>query len=165
MPTTLSGRLSPLELVDFLNQLFSDFDYLVEELGLEKIKTIGDAYMVASGLPEPRTDHAEAIANMALEMNKVINQVSLLYNENFKIRIGINTGKVVAGVIGKKRLIYDLWGDAVNIASRMESSGEPGKIQVTESTYKLLKNKYILSKRGTVNVKGKAIEPKRNLKP
>ena len=155
MPTTLSGRLSPLELVDFLNQLFSDFDYLVEELGLEKIKTIGDAYMVASGLPEPRTDHAEAIANMALEMNKVINQVSLLYNENFKIRIGINTGKVVAGVIGKKRLIYDLWGDAVNIASRMESSGEPGKIQVTESTYKLLKNKYILSKRGTVNVKGK----------
>jgi len=153
--TTLSGRLSPLELVDFLNQLFSDFDYLVEELGLEKIKTIGDAYMVASGLPEPRTDHAEAIANMALEMNKVINQVSLAYNENFKIRIGINTGKVVAGVIGKKRLIYDLWGDAVNIASRMESSGEPGKIQVTENTYKLLKNKYILSKRGTVNVKGK----------
>ena len=153
--TTLSGRLSPLELVDFLNQLFSDFDYLVEELGLEKIKTIGDAYMVASGLPEPRTDHAEAIANMALEMNKVINQVSLVYNENFKIRIGINTGKVVAGVIGKKRLIYDLWGDAVNIASRMESSGEPGKIQVTESTYKLLQNKYVFTKRGTVNVKGK----------
>ena len=85
MPTTLSGRLSPLELVDFLNQLFSDFDYLVEELGLEKIKTIGDAYMVASGLPEPRTDHAEAIANMALEMNKVINQVSLLYNENLAL--------------------------------------------------------------------------------
>lgn len=153
--TTLAGRLSPLELVNFLNQLFSEFDYLVEELGLEKIKTIGDAYMVASGLPNPRKDHAESIANMALEMNKVINEVSRIYNENFKIRIGINTGKVVAGVIGKKRLIYDLWGDTVNVASRMESSGEPGKIQVTEITYNLLKDKYTFTKRGLINVKGK----------
>lgn len=153
--TNLAGRLSPLELVKFLNHIFSNFDYVADKLGLEKIKTIGDAYMVASGLPKPRKDHAEAIAKMALEMNKIIQEISLSYNEKFEIRIGINTGKVIAGVIGTKKFIYDLWGDAVNIASRMESSGEAGKIQVTETTYKLLKDKFFLTKRGIIDVKGK----------
>jgi len=153
--TNLAGRLSPLELVEFLNNIFSNFDYVADQLGLEKIKTIGDAYMVACGLPKIRNDHAEAIAKMALEMNKIINEISISYGEKFEIRIGINTGRVIAGVIGTKKFIYDLWGDAVNIASRMESSGEGGKIQVTETTYQLLKDKYIFSKRGMIEIKGK----------
>ncbi len=153
--TNLAGRLSPLELVSFLNHLFSNFDYVAEQLGLEKIKTIGDAYMVASGLPKSRIDHAQAIANMALEMINIIEEISISYNEKFEIRIGINTGRVIAGVIGTKKFIYDLWGDAVNIASRMESSGEAGKIQVTETTYELLKDQYLLTKRGFIEVKGK----------
>src|SRR5919199_1838488 len=153
--TPLSARLKPIELVNLLNQIFSTFDELAEQLGLEKIKTIGDAYMVAAGLPIPRTDHAEAMAQMALAMQAAVERFQAERGENIQIRIGINTGIVVAGVIGTKKFIYDLWGDAVNVASRMESSGQPSKIQVTEATYERLKNKYIFEKRGTIDVKGK----------
>jgi len=153
--TSLSERLSPVELVNLLNEVFSRFDELAEYLGLEKIKTIGDAYMVAAGLPVPRADHAEAIADMALAMQNVVDHLQFEQTEKFQIRIGINTGIVVAGVIGIKKFIYDLWGDTVNVASRMESSGEPGGIQVTEATYQRLKNKYLFEKRGTIQVKGK----------
>ena len=153
--TEISSRTSPQELVELLNQIFSAFDRLSEQYGLEKIKTIGDNYMVAGGLPLPCTNHAESIAEMALEMQQEIMKFSAECGKPLKIRIGINTGPVVAGVIGTKKFIYDLWGDAVNTASRMESQGLPGKIQVSASTYKLLCDKYLLEKRGKINVKGK----------
>ncbi|MEC4803492.1 MAG: adenylate/guanylate cyclase domain-containing protein [Jaaginema sp. PMC 1079.18] len=153
--TPLSARLQPIQLVNLLNEIFSAFDNLVEKYNLEKIKTIGDAYMVAAGLPIPRSDHADAIADMALEMQAAVNHFQAKHNETLQIRIGINTGVVIAGVIGKKKFIYDLWGDAVNVASRMESSGKPGSIQVTTATYEHLKNRYILTERGKITVKGK----------
>ncbi|WP_017304818.1 adenylate/guanylate cyclase domain-containing protein [Spirulina subsalsa] len=152
--TELACQMKPIELVNLLNELFSSFDSLSEQYGLEKIKTIGDAYMVVGGLPTPRPDHAQAVAEMALEMQKAIAQISTPY-ESLQIRIGINSGPVVAGVIGVKKFIYDLWGDAVNIASRMESSGEPGKIQVTDTVYERLKHQYHFEQRGTVEVKGR----------
>lgn len=153
--TPLSARVSPLELVSLLNQIFSEFDQLTEKHGLEKIKTIGDAYMVAAGLPVPRTDHAEAIAQMALDMQDCINSFQTYRRDRFQIRIGINTGPVVAGVIGTKKFIYDLWGDTVNVASRMESQGNPGKIQVTQATYEILQHKFLFVGRGAIAVKGK----------
>ncbi|NEP60665.1 MAG: PAS domain-containing protein [Symploca sp. SIO2G7] len=153
--TPLSAKMPPTELVKLLNQVFSLFDQLAEQHGLEKIKTIGDAYMVVGGLPVAMPNHAEAIANMALDMQRAIDQFQADIGESFQIRIGINTGSVVAGVIGIKKFIYDLWGDAVNVASRMESSGVPGKIQVTTQTYKCLQDKYVLEKRGEIQVKGK----------
>ncbi|MBE9042384.1 PAS domain-containing protein [Oscillatoriales cyanobacterium LEGE 11467] len=153
--TPLSTRLTPFELVKLLNQIFSKFDRLVEKYEVEKIKTIGDAYMVAGGLPIPTQNHAEAIANMALEMQEAISEFQKEIGERFQIRIGMNTGSVVAGVIGIKKFIYDLWGDAVNVASRMESSGVPGKIQVSDRTYEILKDKYRFESRGEIEVKGK----------
>lgn len=153
--TELSATIPPSALVNLLNQVFSRFDLLSEKHELEKIKTIGDAYMVASGLPYPRQDHAIAIANMALEMLVEIEKLNQQNDTALSIRIGINTGSVVAGVIGKKKFIYDLWGDAVNTASRMESHGLPGTIQVTPETYFLLKNDYIFEERGLIFIKGK----------
>ncbi len=153
--TPLSTRITPTELVNFLNEIFSKFDELTEKHNLEKIKTIGDAYMVVGGLPVSRVDHAEAVAQMALDMQRVIADFQRKYSEDLQIRIGINTGSAIAGVIGVKKFIYDLWGDAVNIASRMESSGLPGKIQVTEATYERLKDQYQFEKRGQVSVKGR----------
>ena len=153
--TPLSQQLPPIELVSLLNQVFSTFDGLAEALGLEKIKTIGDAYMVAAGLPVPRADHMEAIADMALAMLATTGVIQTKSGEDLEIRIGINIGVVVAGVIGTKKFIYDMWGDAVNIASRMESSSKPGKIQVTAATYELLKDKYVLERRGLIPVKGR----------
>ncbi|MBE9040123.1 PAS domain-containing protein [Oscillatoriales cyanobacterium LEGE 11467] len=153
--TPLSAKMPATELVNLLNQIFSKFDRLAQEYNLEKIKTIGDAYMVAGGLPVPRNDSAEAIANMALDIQEAIEEVNSYIGRNLSIRIGINTGPVVAGVIGLKKFSYDLWGDTVNVASRMESSGEPGRIQVTEKTYNFLKNRYILEERGHIFVKGK----------
>ncbi|MDJ1180868.1 adenylate/guanylate cyclase domain-containing protein [Roseofilum sp. BLCC_M91] len=153
--TPLSSNLRAHELVELLNCIFSQFDHLCEKYHLEKIKTIGDAYMVAGGLPLPRPDHAEAIANMALEMQNIIRQFQTPFKQPFQIRIGINTGPVVAGVIGRRKFIYDLWGDAVNVASRMESQGEPGQIQVTHQTYELLRNNYHFHERGKIEVKGK----------
>ncbi len=153
--TPLSSRLLPIDLVNLLNQIFSEFDALADELGLEKIKTIGDAYMVVAGLPVPRADHAEAIAKMALLMQSTIHKLQQKQGEAIEVRIGINTGSVVAGVIGTKKFSYDLWGDAVNIASRMESSGIPGKIQVTETIYQRLKDLYQFEPRGLITVKGR----------
>lgn len=153
--TKLSANLSPAELVELLNQIFSSFDELAEKYGLEKIKTIGDAYMVVGGLPTPRKDHAEAIADMALDILEKIAQTPTKDGQILKIRIGINTGTVEAGVIGTKKFTYDLWGDTVNTANRMESHGLPGAIQVTKATYERLSDKYIFKERGILDVKGK----------
>lgn len=153
--TQLSARVSPQELVQLLNEIFCGFDLLVEQHSLEKIKTIGDAYMVVGGLPMPRSDHAEAIADMALDMQGEVDRFNAKHDASLSIRIGINTGPVVAGVIGTKKFIYDLWGDAVNTASRMESHGIPGYIQLTSSTYELLRDRYLVEERGTIEVKGK----------
>ena len=153
--TTLATRLSPLELINCLNQVFSHFDRLAEQYNLEKIKTIGDAYMAVGGVPIAKPDHAEAVADMALDIQRTIAHWSTQAGETLQIRIGINTGPVIAGVIGTKKFIYDLWGDAVNIASRMESHGEPNRIQVTDATYEKLKDRYIFEPRGTVAVKGR----------
>lgn len=153
--TSLAARISPLELVNLLNQIFSKFDELTEKHGLEKIKTNGDAYMVAGGLPVLRPDHAEAIADMALDMLAASADFQTDTGEPFQIRIGINTGPVVAGVIGTKKFSYDLWGDTVNVASRMESQGLPGCIQVTAAVYDRLKDRYVFEERGAIAVKGK----------
>lgn len=165
--TPLSAHLSPKEVVVLLNEVFSMFDSLVEQYGLEKIKTVGDAYMVVGGLPTPRPDHAEAVADLALDMQKGIalanvgpylGQAPTLLrspDRSLDIRIGINTGPVIAGVIGTKKFSYDLWGDAVNVASRMESQGIVGQIQVTTATYERLRDKYWFEERGLVQVRGK----------
>jgi urea transport system substrate-binding protein len=153
--TELAAQIPPPELVDSLNKIFSVFDQLSEKHGLEKIKTIGDAYMVVGGLPSPRPDQAEAIAEMALDMQQQITHIKRDNGEPFHLRIGIHTGPVVAGVIGRKKFSYDLWGDTVNVASRMESQGEAGGIQVTAATYERLKDKYVFARRGTTLVKGK----------
>ena len=153
--TELSSRLSPKELVHRLNEIFSAFDALVEKHGLEKIKTIGDAYMVVGGLPEPRSDHAIAMAQFAIEMRSELQRINEVLGESIDIRIGINSGPVVAGVIGTKKFIYDLWGDAVNVASRMESHGKPGEIHVSETTYKKLRSHFHLESRGGIHIKGK----------
>jgi class 3 adenylate cyclase len=153
--TGLSQELSPSELVTILNDIFSTFDGIAEDLGLEKIKTIGDAYMVVGGLPNPRSDHAQAIVAMAIKMLDTIHQFHRSDGKPFQLRIGINTGPVVAGVIGIKKFSYDLWGDAVNIASRMESHGVENRIQVSESTYQRLRHDYTFEDRGLVNIKGR----------
>lgn len=153
--TPLASQLRPNELVALLNNIFSTFDRLAEHYGLEKIKTIGDAYMVVGGLPTPRDDHAEAVASMALSMQEAISQFNRNNEQPFEMRIGIATGPVVAGVIGTKKFAYDLWGDTVNTASRMESHGLPGVIQVTEATYEKLQHKYNFQLRGPIEVKGK----------
>ncbi|OUC11801.1 MAG: hypothetical protein B0A82_26170 [Alkalinema sp. CACIAM 70d] len=153
--TELSSRLSPQELVAQLNEIFSQFDRLAEQYGLEKIKTIGDAYMVVGGLPEPRNDHAAAIAEMAIAMQATLATINQNRGESLNIRVGINSGPVVAGVIGLKKFIYDLWGDTVNVASRMESHGKPGSIHVSEATYQQLKHLYAFEERGVIPIKGK----------
>ena len=153
--TPLSEKLLPQELVEFLNRVFSKFDELVGAHGLEKIKTIGDAYMVAGGLPEPRENHAQEMAELALEMAEAVRKFEYAAGEPLQMRIGINTGPVVAGVIGVKKFIYDLWGDTVNTASRMESHGMGGEIQVTRATYEKLKDEFVLEPRGSIDVKGK----------
>ncbi len=153
--TKLSSQISPRELVGLLNEIFSRFDRLVEQYGLEKIKTIGDSYMVVGGLPLIRTDHAEAIANFALDMQQELETFNAETGQAFRMRIGINTGPVVAGVIGIKKFIYDLWGDTVNTASRMESHGLPGTIHVSSTTYERLQDNYLFQERGIIQVKGK----------
>jgi len=152
--TPLSSKMSATDLVDLLNEVFSDFDGLTEKYDLEKIKTIGDCYMVASGVPEAHADHAQVITQMALEMQDHIKAHE--YNgHKLEFRIGINSGPVVAGVIGRKKFIYDLWGDAVNTASRMESNGRGGCIQITKATYDLIKDDFACTPQGTIDVKGK----------
>ena len=152
--TVRSKDLPAAEVVELLDRLFSHFDTLTERHGLEKIKTIGDAYMVAAGVPIRRPDHARAIAQLALDMVESASPDGLCGDLDLQLRIGINSGPVVAGVIGRRKFLYDLWGDAVNIASRMESAGTPGRIQVTRHTYELLKDEFELELRGTIAVKG-----------
>jgi adenylate cyclase len=152
--TPLSARLSAAEIVSLLNDIFSEFDTLAEKHGLEKIKTIGDAYMAVGGLPEPRPDHARAVAEMALEMQSLIQRFRRDTGEALQLRIGIHSGPVVAGVIGRRKFAYDLWGDTVNIASRMESHGSAGGIQVTEATYRLLRDTFWFSDARQIEVKG-----------
>ncbi|MEG4816786.1 adenylate/guanylate cyclase domain-containing protein [Microcoleus sp. K5-D4] len=153
--TQISTTMSATKLVYLLNEIFSAFDQLSEKHGLEKIKTIGDAYMVAAGIPIERPDHAEAIAEMALDMLAAIKELNVKLDAKFDLRIGINSGPVVAGVIGTKKFIYDLWGNAVNTASRMESHGITGRIQVSHYTYELLHDKYEFEDRGEIEIKGK----------
>ena len=153
--TRLSQQIAPTQLVELLNQTFSIFDQLAEQHGLEKIKTIGDAYMVVAGLPELRSDHVAAIADMALGMQQALAEFNQQAGHTLQIRIGIHTGPVVAGVIGMKKFAYDLWGDTVNTASRMESHGIPGRIQVSEDAYLQLKERYQFEHRGLISVKGK----------
>lgn len=147
------------DLLDMLNLVFTDFDHLTEKYSLEKIKTIDDSYMVAGGLPEPCDDHAEKVAEMAMDMQEQIAHKSAGIAPGISVRIGINSGPVVAGVIGRNKFIYDLWGDTVNVDSRMESHGAPGLIQVSESTAKLLESRYFLESRGVIDVKGKGAMP------
>jgi class 3 adenylate cyclase len=153
--TRRSQRSSPHQVVQVLDELFTAFDQLTKRHGLEKIKTIGDAYMVAGGLPEPRPDHAEAVAEMALAVREEVARHLDAAGRPLAVRIGIDTGPVVAGVIGRRKFSYDLWGDTVNTASRMESTGVPGCIQVTVRTYQRLGDGYRFQRRGLVAVKGK----------
>lgn len=153
--TQLSTRMKPIELVNLLNDIFSRFDDLAEKHGMEKIKTIGDAYMVVAGLPKVVADHAPRSARMALDMLEEVKVFNLAEDTRLAIRVGIASGEVVAGVIGKKKFSYDLWGDTVNTASRMESHGLPDKIQVCASTHHLLRDEFELEERGTIEVKGK----------
>jgi class 3 adenylate cyclase len=155
--TPLSARLAPADLVSVLDRVFARWDALASDHGVEKIKTIGDAYMVAAGIPSPREDHAEAIAEMALAMRPEIERVSEETGLPLVVRIGIDTGPVVAGVIGRAKFIYDLWGDTVNTASRMEGHAPPGAIQVTNRTYDRLRTRYEFRPRGTIDVKGKGV--------
>ncbi len=153
--TPLSDRLQPAEVVGILDHLFTHFDLLADRYAVEKIKTIGDCYMVAAGVPTAREDHAQVMALMAIDMRDAMRSSDAVGHLGLEIRIGINSGPVVAGVIGRKRFLYDLWGDAVNMASRMESHGTPGHIQVTHATYELLRDEFELEPRGTIPIKGK----------
>ncbi len=152
--TRLAARVSPEQLLRFLNDLFTRFDLIADRFGLEKIKTIGDAYLAAGGLPEPRDDHAEAIADMALAMRDSVRDLRDPLGQPLQLRIGIYTGPVVAGVIGVRKFSYDLWGDTVNMASRLESHGLPGKIQIGPPTYQLLAGRYLCEPRGPTTIKG-----------
>ena len=153
--TPLSAQLPPVEMVELLNEVFSFFDSLLDKYGVEKIRTIGDSYMVASGVPRGRPDHAQALARMALDMRDYISTHTFRNGQRVSFRIGINSGSMIAGVIGRRKFVYDVWGDAVNIASRMESHGLGNAVQITQTTYELIKNDFVCEPRGTVNVKGK----------
>jgi adenylate cyclase len=152
--TRRSRRVGPAQVVATLNELFSAFDELARRYGLEKIKTIGDAYMVAGGLPTPRPDHAQAIAELALAMQAEVTRRTDPSGQPLQLRIGIDTGPVEAGVIGTAKFSYDLWGDTVNTASRMESHGVAGCIQVTDRTYQRLRDSYRFQRRGRISVRG-----------
>ena len=151
--TPMAATMTPLRLVDLLNEVFQCFDELVEKYDLEKIKTIGDCYMVAAGVPRTRPDHAKALVRLALDMQAAI-AAREFGGRRLAFRIGINSGPVVAGVIGRKKFSYDLWGAAVNVASRMETYGQSGSIQITRSTYELIKDDFVLQPKGTIAVRG-----------
>jgi class 3 adenylate cyclase/CheY-like chemotaxis protein len=156
--TTLAAHIGPEQVVYLLNEIFSGFDLLALKHGLEKIKTIGDAYMAAGGVPLPRPDHAEAIAELALDMMAEIEKFNRAYNTSIQLRIGISTGSVVAGVIGRWKFTYDLWGDTVNLACRLESLGQAGTILVSNLTYQRLRDKYRFDDSRSLEIKGRAAE-------
>ncbi|MDD5303584.1 MAG: adenylate/guanylate cyclase domain-containing protein [Elusimicrobia bacterium] len=153
--TKFSETVSPEALVDILNDLFTRFDDIADQRGLEKIKTIGDCYMAAAGIPVPTADHASRAAHMALDMIEALKRFNLRRRINLQVRIGIGSGEVVAGVIGRRKFRYDVWGDVVNTASRMESHGVPGRIQLTEATRQRLSEAFELEERGAIDVRGK----------
>jgi adenylate cyclase len=153
--TPLSAKLAPGEMVELLNEAFSFFDSLLDKYDVEKIRTIGDSYMVVSGVPRRRSDHAQALVCMALEMRDFIATHVFRNGQRVSFRIGLNSGPVIGGVIGKRKFVYDVWGDAVNVASRMESHGTGGTIQITRATYELIKDEFVCEPRGTVNIKSK----------
>ena len=156
--TPMSATMTPVELVEVLDELFACFDELVDGAGVEKIKTIGDCYMVAGGIPLPRADHAAALVSLALEMQRIA-QTRTFHGHQLALRIGINSGSVVAGVIGRRKFSYDLWGDVVNTASRMESHGIAGSVQITESTHVLVRGRFTCVPRGAIDIKGKGALP------
>ena len=153
--TPLSAEMSPQDLVSALDEVFTAFDEIAQRHGLEKIKTIGDAYMAVGGVPMPRPDHAQAVARMALDMRDLMERQRFLGTRQLRMRIGIHTGPAVAGVIGRKKFIYDLWGDTVNTASRMESHGAPGEIQVSDAARAALGDAFVFEERGVSEIKGK----------
>jgi class 3 adenylate cyclase len=152
--TEMSKGMSAAKLVDMLDEIFSSFDDIVGKAGVEKIKTIGDCYMLVGGVPEPRKDHAQAVVNVAFAMLSAIQNINHQHGTQLQIRVGINSGPVVAGVIGMHKFTYDLWGNTVNIASRMESTGAVGKIHISPSTAERLDNKFVLQERGAITIKG-----------
>jgi class 3 adenylate cyclase len=153
--TTIAASMPPQSLVELLNDLFSRFDVAAHELGVEKIKTIGDAYMAVCGLPEVCADHSERMVRMAQRMMQIVAEFSAERGLNLQLRIGINSGPVVAGIIGRRKFIYDLWGDTVNVASRMESHGVAGAIQVTRPVFEKLGDRFAFESRGPIEIKGK----------
>jgi class 3 adenylate cyclase len=153
--TALASGFPPDRILEILSSVFEGFDVAVQAHGLEKIKTIGDAYMVAGGLPEPLPDHAQRMAALAIDMLDIVQRTRASLGIDLKARIGIHTGPVVAGVIGKHKFIYDVWGDTVNTASRMESFGVPGRIHVSGETYRLLRDDFAFEPRGPLDIKGK----------
>jgi class 3 adenylate cyclase len=153
--TDLSSTVAPEHLVAMLDEIFTDFDLVADRHGLEKIKTIGDAYMAAAGLPVPSGDHATRAARMALDMLDALTAFNSRSGQSLRVRIGLHTGPVVAGVIGRRKFNYDLWGDTVNTASRMESHGVAGRVQVSDATRALLGDEFLLEERGIIEVKGK----------
>jgi adenylate cyclase len=155
--TERASEIAPDKLIRFLDRLYSDFDALVDKHGLEKIKVSGDSYMVVSGVPEPRADHVEALADLALDMAEVAKDLKDSRGQAVPLRIGLASGPVVAGVVGSRRFFYDVWGDAVNVAARMESTDSVGRIQVPEDVYQRLKDDFVLRERGAVEVKGKGL--------
>lgn len=155
--TPLSTTVEAAEMVTLLNEIYTHFDNVVDRYGLEKIRTMGDGYMVASGVPEARPDHAQALAAAALDMMAFLDQWPSPYARDFQFRMGMNSGPVLAGVIGRKKFSYDVWGDPVNVASRMESHGVPGRIQVSRDTYELLRDDFTFERRGEIAIKGKGL--------
>jgi class 3 adenylate cyclase len=153
--TAMSSTMDPQELVRLLDQVFGVFDALVDASDLEKVKTIGDAYMIVGGMPIWHPDHLERMADLAIDIAEAVNHDDAAARLGVKFRIGIHTGSVVAGVVGKRRSIYDVWGDTVNLASRMESTGVAGRIQVTGAVEERLRDRYRLESRGIVDIKGK----------
>jgi guanylate cyclase len=157
--TPLSSVMAPAETVALLNQIFTDIDRLVDRYGVEKIRLIGDNYMAAAGIPVPREDHAAVLTSLAMDICAYISSLPPMHGRRLVFRIGINSGPVVAGVVGQKKFAYDVWGDTVNLASRMESQGEPGRIQITAATYELIKEQFECEPRGDILVKGKGMMP------
>ncbi|MBV8929629.1 MAG: adenylate/guanylate cyclase domain-containing protein [Mycobacteriaceae bacterium] len=155
--TTRASDITPGELVRFLDRLYTEFDRLVDKHGLEKIKTSGDSYMVVSGVPHPRRDHDAALASFALDMAETVAGLKDPSGRPVPLRIGLGCGPVVAGVVGARKFFYDVWGDAVNVASRMESTDAEGRIQVPQDVYDRLKDDFVFEERGDVDVKGKGV--------